>query len=262
MGKPAKFVPVEPNVYSPEVIMDPPVVEAIYGIQAVTPTSLEQGSVMDQLRSHLPADYTVQETMDQVNIELRREGDGPVQPKHTQLWSGAKLTSTDGKVVVHFMRFGMFANFLAYRSFDEALPLVQKLWGLYLKAFTPQLANKLSIRYINLLNLPFEDGRVDLDKYFKVYLNFPQELTNSMEHFHQQFIIRDPATQVPARVMISSLREEGDKLVVVFDQEGYLERQWAPEDTVLWTDLGLVRNWTYHVFRAILTDECLKTNNK
>ncbi len=248
-------------MYSPEALSRPPVVEAIYGIQAITPADLDQVSVMERLRPLLPADYTVQENVDHFNIELKREGDGPLQSKHTQAWSGAKLTSTDGKVVAHFMRFGIFVSFLAYRSFEEARPLVQQLWEAYVKAFSPVLVNKLSIRYINLLNLPFEEGRVNLEKYFKVNLHFPDELSSTMEHFHQQFVIRDPDNDVPARVMISSVREEDGKLVVVFDQEGYIERQWSAEDTTIWDDFNLVRNWTYHIFRATLTDACLETIN-
>ncbi|MBX2982561.1 MAG: TIGR04255 family protein [Flavobacteriales bacterium] len=235
--------------------------EAIYGLQAITPADLEQELVMERLRATIPTGFTLHESMDHVNIELKREGDGPVQPKHTQLWSGARLVSSDEKVVAHFMRFGVYVSFLAYRNFEEALPLVQRLWEAYIKAFTPQLVNRVSIRYINLLKLPFENGQVDLEKYFQVYIKFPEELTNTLEHFHQQFVILDPNSGVHARVMISNQREEDGNLVVAFDLEGYQERQWTPEDGVIWDDFLLVRNWTYHIFRATLTDACLSNNN-
>lgn len=247
-------------MFPPSAMDHPPVVEAIYGIQAITTADLQQEPVMERLRAAMPVGFTVQETMDHVNIEFKREGDGPVQPKHTQLWSGARLTSADGKTVAHFMRFGIFVSFLAYRNFEEARPVVQRLWDAYIKAFTPQLVNRVSIRYINMLKLPFEDGRVDLEKYFHVHLRFPGELTSIMEHFHQQFVIRDPDTGVPARVMISNQQEEEENLVVAFDIEGYQERQWTPDDTIIWDDFVLVRNWTYHIFRATLTDACLSNN--
>lgn len=238
----------------------PPVVEAIYGLQAVTPADLEQESVMERLKASVPEGFKVQVAMDHVNIELKRDGDGPVEPKHTQLWSGARLISNDEKVVAHFMRFGVFVSFLAYRSFEEARPLVQQLWDTYARAFTPQWVNRLSIRYINILKLPFENGQVNLEKYFRVNLKFPEELTATMDHFHQQFVIRDPDTGVPARVMISNQREEGNNLVVAFDLEGYQERQWTPEDIVIWADFVLVRNWTFHIFKATLTDACFTSN--
>lgn len=248
-------------MFTPSILERPPVVEAIYGIQAITPAELQQEPVMERLRTAVPEGFSVHLSMDHVNIELKREGDGPVQPTHSQLWSGARLVSADGTMVAHFMRFGVFVSFLAYRSFEEARPLVQRLWEAYIKAFTPQLVNRISIRYINMLKLPFENGQVDLEKYFNVHLKFPEELTGGMDHFHQQFVIRDPETRVPARVMISNQREEGDDLVVAFDLEGYQERQWTPEDGVIWDDFVLVRNWTYHIFRATLTDACLGSNN-
>ncbi len=239
----------------------PPVVEAIYGIQAVTAAELVPDEVMEKLSALLPPGFIMQQSMDHVNIELKREAEGPVQHKHTQVWSGAKLASVDGKVVAHFMRFGIFVSFTAYRSYEESRPVVQLLWAVYSETFKPHMITRLSIRYINLIKLPFENGRINLERYFQVHLRFPNELANTMEHFHQQFVIRDPATQVPARVMISNLREEDDSLVVAFDNEGYQESQWTPDDSRIWAELELVRNWTYQIFRTTLTEECLRNYN-
>lgn len=238
----------------------PPVVEAIFGLQVVTATDLDKESVLSTLDANLPEGFTVKQVMDHVNVEFRDDGNGPVPQSPTHGWIGVRLHGPDDKVVAHFMRFGMFVSFLAYHSFEEARPLVQQLWGAYTRSFTPQLVNRVSIRYINMLKLPFENDQVDLEKYFRVNLKFPDELTGQMDHFHQQFVIRDPETRIPARVMISNQREEEGNLVVAFDLEGYQERQWTPDDSVIWDDFVLVRNWTYHIFRATLTDACLGSN--
>lgn len=248
-------------MHVPTAMDHPPVVEAIYGLQSVTADNLVPEEVMARLNRVLPEGFTVQQSMDQVNIELKNEGPGGIQHKQTQAWSGTRLVSNDGKFQAHLMRFGVFINFLAYKSFEEALPLVQRIWAAYQEAFNPILVSRLSIRYINVLRLPFDEGRVNLERYFHVHLRFPDELANTMEHFHQQFVIRDPETQIPARVMISNIKEEGDELHVIFDNEGYSEGQWTPEEQRIWEEFGLVRNWTYHIFRTTLTEECLKISN-
>ncbi len=247
--------------FVPTPMARPPVVEAIYGLQGVTPDDLDPEAATTRLNAVLPEGFSVEQSVDHVNIQFKREGTGPIQHQHTQAWSGTKLVSNDGKIHAHLMRFGLFINFLAYKSFEDALPLVQRIWSTYQEVFKPVLVSRISIRYINVLRLPFEEGRVDLSRYFQVHLSFPEELTNTMEHFHQQFVIRDPETNIPARVMISNIKEEGDHLHVAFDNEGYSEGQWAPEEQRIWDEFESVRNWTYHIFRTTLTEECLKSSN-
>ena len=169
------------------------------------------------------------------------------------------MVNTDGSIAGHFMRFGAFVNFTQYKGFDEGVVPVRALWQSYCKAFRPQQAMRLSIRYINVLKLPFDkDGRVMLDKYFKLYLTFPPELSGDMNHFHHQIVLRDAETGMPARVMLSSVKEEPDLLHVAFDNEGAREGQWTPNDERIWQEFTAVRDWTYHIFNSVLTPECLQ----
>ncbi len=239
-----------------------PAVEVIYGLQAVTPDDLTPESVTDLVKAGLPHGYTIQQSVDHVNIAFQREGEGPIQHSQSQAWSGIKLIDAEGKTAAHLMRFGVFINFLAYQDYEHALPLVQDIWQLYRAAFRPIQVMRLSIRYINILKLPFENEKVPLDRYFHVGLTFPEGLSGDMQHFHYQFVFKEDSTGMPARIMISSVKEEGDELHVAFDNEGYHEEQLPADDARIWQEFGNIRAWTYHIFHSILTEECEKLFSK
>ncbi len=244
---------------APKPLAHPPAVEVIFGLQCVTPDDLDQEAVGKALTASLPSGFTVERQVDHVNIAVKGDGKGQVEHTQSQAWSGVKVVNTDGTVAGHFMRFGAFVNFTQYRGFEDGIGVVRTLWEAYCKAFTPQQVMRLSIRYINVLKLPFDtNDKVQLDRYFKVLLTFPEELSTDMTHFHHQIVIRDPKTGMPARVMISSMKEEGDQLHVAFDNEGYREGQWVPDDNRIWQEFEAVRDWTYHIFKTTLTPECLE----
>ncbi len=247
---------------APKPLVHAPAVEVIYGLQAVTPDDLDPQAVTDLVKDSLPEGFTIQQAVDHVNIAFKREGDGPIEHSHSQAWSGIKLLDTAGKTAAHLMRFGVFVNFLDYQDYDHAVPAVKAIWKVYRTAFRPLHVMRLSIRYINILKLPFENEKIKLERYFQLGLTFPESLSNNMKHFHYQFVFNADDTGMPARIMISSVKEEGDELHVAFDNEGYWEGQLPPDDPRIWHDFDDIRNWTYHIFNSILTEECAKIFSK
>jgi uncharacterized protein (TIGR04255 family) len=154
------------------------------------------------------------------------------------------------------MRFGLFVNFSQYGGYDAAIGSVQALWKAYFQAFRSALVMQLTIRYINVIRLPFDkDGRVELTDYLHVAIQFPEALARNLTNFHYQFtIVSDEG--LPARIMLSSMREEADDLVMAFDNEGAYKSQWRVNDENIWTSFTKVRDWTYHIYQTVLTEKC------
>ena len=241
---------------SPEPLAHPPAVEVIYGLQAVTPADLEWETVQEVLQHELPDGFRVDQPIANVNIEVKTvPGSDPAQTR-TETWSGVKVVSEDGQVTGHLMRFGLFVNFGQYAGYDAAIEPVQALWQAYYQAFRATLVMQLSIRYINVIRLPFDkDGRVELADYFQVAIQFPETLARNLTNFHYQFTIASDQG-LPARIMLSSMREEADDLVIAFDNEGAYKSQWQVNDGNIWTAFTQVRDWTYHIFQTVLTEKC------
>jgi uncharacterized protein (TIGR04255 family) len=234
----------------------PPAVEVIYGLQAVTPTDLEWEAVQEVLQQVLPIGFRVDQQIANVNIEVKTvPGAEPAQTR-TETWSGVKVVSEDGQVTGHLMRFGLFVNFSQYGGYDAAIGSVQALWKAYFQAFRSALVMQLTIRYINVIRLPFDkDGRVELTDYLHVAIQFPEALARNLTNFHYQFtIVSDEG--LPARIMLSSMREEADDLVMAFDNEGAYKSQWRVNDENIWTSFTKVRDWTYHIYQTVLTEKC------
>jgi uncharacterized protein (TIGR04255 family) len=241
---------------SPEPLAHPPAVEVIYGLQAVTPTDLEWEAVQEVLQQVLPIGFRVDQQIANVNIEVKTvPGAEPAQTR-TETWSGVKVVSEDGQVTGHLMRFGLFVNFSQYGGYDAAIGSVQALWKAYFQAFRSALVMQLTIRYINVIRLPFDkDGRVELTDYLHVAIQFPEALARNLTNFHYQFtIVSDEG--LPARIMLSSMREEADDLVMAFDNEGAYKSQWRVNDENIWTSFTKVRDWTYHIYQTVLTEKC------
>jgi uncharacterized protein (TIGR04255 family) len=204
----------------------------------------------------LPIGFRVDQQIANVNIEVKTvPGAEPAQTR-TETWSGVKVVSEDGQVTGHLMRFGLFVNFSQYGGYDAAIGSVQALWKAYFQAFRSALVMQLTIRYINVIRLPFDkDGRVELTDYLHVAIQFPEALARNLTNFHYQFtIVSDEG--LPARIMLSSMREEADDLVMAFDNEGAYKSQWRVNDENIWTSFTKVRDWTYHIYQTVLTEKC------
>lgn len=241
---------------SPTPLSRPPAVEVIYGLHAGSHAELKLEGVLAAMREGLPAGFRVDQPINAVNIHVTAHNDSTTSETRNMQWTGVSVVNEDGSITGHFMRNGLFVNFSKYVGYDGAIGPVQELWGVYSKAFGANVVMQLSMRYINVIRLPFNsDGQMDLDDYFKVVLKFPVEFDPHILNFHHQFtVMNDMAMR--ARIMLSSMREDGDHLVVAFDNEGYREGQWSADTPELWNTFQELRDFTYHIFRSILTDKC------
>lgn len=244
------------NSTSPTPLIRPPAVEVIYGLHAGSPAELELEDVLSALRECLPAGYRVEQPMHAVNVRLTTHKDNTTTESRNMQWSGVRVVHEEGAITGHFMRNGLFVNFSDYLGYDEAIGAVQQLWAAYAQAFHAPAVMQLSIRYINVLRMPFNnEGRVDLNDYFRVVLQFPDELSANMLNFHHQLTIVNDAG-IQARIMLSSMKEDGEQLVVAFDNEGYLDGQWAADAMEPWEVFKELRDFTFRIFQSTLTDKC------
>ncbi len=241
---------------SPPPLARPPAVEVIYGLHAVTPTDLVWEQVEAVLKAHLPQGFHLEQPITTLNIQVTTQKDNSTSETRSDHWAGVRVVSADGSITGHFMRNGLFVNFSKYPGYDEAIGPVQQLWVAFCKAFDVTAVMQLSIRYINVIRLPFNsEDRLELNEYFRLVLQFPDDLKASMRNFHHQLtIVTDK--DMPARIMLSSMREDDTHLVVAFDNEGYREGQWNADSLEIWNTFHEVRDGTYHIFQSILTDKC------
>ncbi|MEQ1704897.1 MAG: TIGR04255 family protein, partial [Rickettsiales bacterium] len=74
-----------------------------------------------------------------------------------------------------------------YTEWNKVLDKTLIGWGKYKNKINPTVINKLSVRNINLIEIP--EIRFELDDYFLITPNLPPEINHNMEDFLIQFII-------------------------------------------------------------------------
>jgi len=238
-------------------LKEPPLVEVLYGLQAITAPTIGREHVRAVLEPELPGFKL--EDMDQVQVQVRTVEQGRHLHEQRAEWHGIKAISADGKRVAHFTREGLFISFLPpYGGFPECIEEVRRLWVLYTKCFAPQQVARLGIRYINRLLIPVEDGIIKFEDHFKLLTLYPVEGPFELHRFHNQFEVSSPEFGIPARVIFTSMKETRTGLEVILDIESFDDETRRPTDAIIWDRFDLARKWAYKLFSNTLTEKCFQ----
>jgi uncharacterized protein (TIGR04255 family) len=240
------------------LLKEPPLVEVLYGLQAVTSPAVTKEHVRSLVDATMAKGYTI-EDMNRVQVMVNAQADGRSVHEQDMEWGGCKAVSTDKKQVVHLMREGLFVSFLPpYLGFPECIEEVQRHWELYQRCFAPQQLVRIGIRYINVLKIPMVDGSVRFDEFFKLLTFYPLEGPFQLHRFHHQFEVSELEFGLPARVIFTSTKETRDELEVVLDIEAYEELARQPQDPEIWDRFDRARHWAYKLFTNTLTESCFQ----
>jgi uncharacterized protein (TIGR04255 family) len=235
------------------LLKEPPLVEVLYGLQAITAPAVTR----EQVRTKLDAELSGFAIQDMNRVKAM--ADGKQTHEQESEWGGCKAISADQKSVLHFMREGLFVSFLPpYKGFPECIEDIARYWALYQQSFAPEQVVRIGIRYINLLRIPMEEGNVRFEEYFKLLTFYPVDGPFHLHRFHNQFEVSEPEFGIPARVIFTSTKETREELEVVLDIEAYEEVPKAPNDPSLWSRFDHARKWAFKLFTNTLTPECFQ----
>lgn len=240
------------------LLKEPPLVEVVYSLQAISAPSVTQEYVRSILIKELEGAFTVLD-MNSMKVMVKAMSTGKQVQEQDMEWGGCKAISVDQKCVAHFMREGLYISFLPpYKGFPECIAQVSRLWDIYQRCFSPERVARIGIRYINLLKIPMVDGAVRFEDYFKLITFYPVDGPFHLHRFHNQFEVSEPEHGLPARVIFTSTKETKDDLEVVLDIESYEEITRAPNDAIIWERFDQARNWAFKLFTKTLTPQCFQ----
>ncbi len=233
-------------------------VEVLYSIQAITPSSVDREQAQGRLKELLDEGYSL-ENMNRFQVSIQAEAEGVATQERTSEWGGMKLVSPDKRRVIHFMREGLFVSFLPpYPGFPQCISEVQRLWQIYSDGFAPERIVRTGIRYINQVGIPLDEGVVRFERYFKLLTFYPIDGPFTLHRFYNQFEVSEPKFGLPARVIFSSIKETTEQLDVVLDIEAYEEHARPVNDPEIWSRFDKARHWAYTLFTNTLTEECFQ----
>ena len=135
-----------------------PIVEAVIEIRARATQTLEDSSLRSTLEPRLDG-YDFLDSLRGYHGEVMIEGGKPPSQKVSDLgWMGVRFRSSDGKHIAQFKRDGfVFSRLEPYDTWEQLFGESQRLWSIFQEVAQPANIQRIGLRYINRIKLPFRE---------------------------------------------------------------------------------------------------------
>ena len=236
-----------------------PIVEAVLDINCDMPPAFDlaalEGPASDAFRAQYPKFRP--RFLEQHRIESK--ADEPAKHFAKRAIQAFQFLHDDEKQLVQVRAQGFSFNRLAlYTSLDDYLPEIQRTWEIFVGIASPVQIRVVQLRYINRILLPLTDGRVELDKYFKLIPKLPDENKLQFAGFLNQHTAVEVDTGRQINIVLASQPPEKEKLPIIFDicvksAGATTAKDW----TWILAEIQSLRDLKNRIFRNTLTKKCL-----
>lgn len=230
-----------------------PIVEAVLNISAVLHESVDQeklAAFQGRLGGAYPTKQVRATWMSQVEL---RPGSPPVT-KSSAGPIGYLFTSADGQHVVQARKDGFgFSRLKPYQDWESLSSEARKLWKAYAAWTKPSKVTRVSLRYINRIELPLPLG--DFKEYILTGPEIAPELPQGLATFFFRAVIPDERTQALA-VITETIEEVDDskgKLPLILDIDVFRHGSFAVADDKLWPMFKQLHDLKNRVFFGSIT---------
>lgn len=239
-------------------LANPPIVEAVVDIDV----EMRPGFVLVEARERLAAAYA-----DRYPVVREREFDAheirktPGSVGLVKSQSGLEsllFIQTDDKQLVQARRRGFSFNRLApYEGFGPYRSEIELRWQQFCEVIEPVRVVAIKMRFINRIEVPLEDGQVDLDQYLRIGPRAPDDDAFGFTGFSSRSAMFEKATGVQVVVSLASRPSGGDSLALILDIEAAADCACDPRDlNTISERLEMIRKTKNLAFRKSLEDKC------
>jgi uncharacterized protein (TIGR04255 family) len=174
-----------------------------------------------------------------------------------------QLLRNSDKTIVQIRPTGFTFNRLApYGSFDDHIPEIRKAWEYFCQLARPGEVRLVRLRYVNNIQLPLVQGRVDIDDYLKAGPRPPKIKGLSLSSFlnHLTAVEESSNNRVSVALTLASNEQmppTKDILPVLFDNSAESSVNFEPDDwATIKQKLSDLRYLKNQVFKGMLTSKC------
>jgi uncharacterized protein (TIGR04255 family) len=236
-----------------------PIIEAVVDIDCTMPPGFDLAALEKSAREAFRDIYPKLRQQFVQEHQFRISTDSPPKTSVRHEIQAFQFRQEDEKQLVQIRAQGYSFNRLApYGSLDDYLPEIERTWNLFRFLTLPTQVRAVRLRYINRLDLPMRDGKVNVADYFKDAPRIPADTNLSIGGFLNQRFAVEAETAHEANIVLSSQPPERDKLPVIFDISVGASGTEQPEN---WTWISgkiiSLRALKNRIFKSTLTDQCL-----
>lgn len=228
-----------------------PITEALIDIQAQLPQGIKL-DVLAQVYSRIHTEYPKREEVLMVQGQMIVGESVGATASQSQI--GYVVFSSDQKQILQMrldgFTFSRVAPYDCWEAFrDEAI----KLWSIYQSLTHPEAITRLSVRYINRLDIPLPVG--DLKEYLRTFPEVSSDLPQGLSGYFMQIQIpqEDLAAMLVLNQAIVSPPTPGF-VSVLLDLDLFRERDIPNNEIMLWDILEQMHDRKNKAFEACITE--------
>jgi uncharacterized protein (TIGR04255 family) len=236
-----------------------PIVEAVLDIDCALPPALEIQSLEEAACAQFRGDYPKFRKQFVLQHSIKKPAEGPAEFAGSSAVQAFQFLTDDEKQIVQVRANGFAFNRLApYGSLDDYLPEIKTRWEQFRTLADPARIRRISLRYVNRLLFPINNGMVKLSDNLKQAPKLPEETGLSFAGFLHQHQAIEEGTGNQVAIVLASQPEEAGALPIVLDIAASRDCRPDPEN---WEEIAVIiaslRDLKNRVFKNSLTTTCL-----
>ncbi len=236
-----------------------PIVEAVLNIECDMPPVQDIAALQEPAKEAFRPQYPKFKAV--LVQEHRIEAKPEAQPQLSikQSLHGFQLLQEDERQLVQVRPHGFSFNRLApYSTLDDYLGEMERTWNIFVKLTSPVQVRFVQLRYNNRLLLPMPGGKLELEDYFKICPQLPDEERLGFIGFLNQHTAVEKETGNQVNIVLAAQPTENETLPVIFDIAAARVLTTEPSN---WGEISKtiqsLRDLKNRVFRNTLTQTCI-----
>ena len=236
-----------------------PIIEAVLDIDCDMPSTMDLQVLDGTARQALGDQYPIAQRQFLSEHQINAGPDGPPSVTVRQGLQALQFLAQDRRQLIQIRPQGFSFNRLApYSSLDDYLPEMERTWRLFVLLTAPIRVRMVRLRYINRIQLPMSDGKVDLDQYLKLAPRLPDEEKLTFVGFFNQHSSVEPATGNQVNIVFATQPPTASELPIILDIEAFKVIEAEPTEwQSIAATIASLRSLKNLVFANSLTPKCL-----
>lgn len=238
------------------VFPNAPITEAILDIKVKLPDGADL-TIFDEFQENIKARYKDRKTKHSFEAEFRfspgKDETNPIVPKE-KIEGYLFHSKNENKIVQAKLNSFTFNKLKPYENWEKFHSEACELWELYSKIVKPISVDRIALRYINRIEIPFPFD--DFSEYILTNPQIAPGLPQSLSNFLMRIEI--PNNEIGAIAIITQTMQkptESQKLPLIFDIDVIKTDNYSGKESEMWKDFNLLRQFKNEIFFKSITEK-------
>lgn len=240
----------------PRHLNNAPIVEALIDVRAELPAG-SRFENLDAFYGHVQDTYSIREVRTPWAARVQFSNDAPTVHTERTGPDGLILRTADRRRAVQARLDGFSASRLKpYENWAALRAEAERLWLVYRGVVAPTRVTRVTVRYINRIELPLPVG--DLEDFFITRPEIPASVSRTVAGFLMRVVIPSDEFGVVGIVTQASEPATNESVSVLFDIEVFKEHGIDPLSADIWTEIDRLRDFKNRIFFDSVTERALE----